>query len=526
MPDYDLSVEYDHLNGVNGSVNGSMNGDASRLEQLREQLRVDHVTNGHHPEAQAAAYPIHTGVEIEAPEFKLYTKSLIKDLMAKRMPGVDHRPYTAVSSVIPMRSNNYVVDELIDWSNCPEDPIFQLTFPQPAMLHDEDINSVMHLLESGATKVETRAEIEKIRDTLNPHPAGQKELNVPKTGAEELPGLQHKYRETALFFPMEAQYCQSFCTYCFRWAQFTSVGSKQQFSCKEENVIHKYLKANRNISDVLFTGGDPMVMKAHHFRKYLDPILADPDMDQLATIRIGTKSLAYWPYRYLTDPDSDDLLRVFESVVASGRHLSIMAHFSHPAELSTPAVREAIRRIRATGAQIRTQAPIINHVNADAKIWADKWRMETRLGLVPYYMFQARDTGARDYFKVSLEHAYNTFTKAYSAVAGTARTVRGPSMSCEPGKVHVVGITEVNGEKVFVLKFLQARDPKWSDKVFFAQYDPEASWVSDLKPAFGAEKFFYEDGLQAIARAPTSSGQLFDFDADMGYDAQRYLMRS
>mmetsp|Transcript_13335 Transcript_13335/g.17088 ORF Transcript_13335/g.17088 Transcript_13335/m.17088 type:complete len:270 (+) Transcript_13335:1120-1929(+) len=265
-----------------------------------------------------------------------------------------------------------------------------------------------------------------------------------------------------------------------------------------------------------------MVMKARHFHKYLDPILEDPSMSQLATVRIGTKSLAYWPYRYISDDDSDDIMRLFENIVKSGRHLSIMAHFSHPAELSTPAVREAIRRIRNTGAQIRTQAPIINHVNADERIWSDMWRIQTRLGLIPYYMFQARDTGARDYFKVSLEQAYNVFSKAFSSIAGSARTVRGPSMSCEPGKVHVIGITNVGQEKVFVLKFLQARNPEWSDKVFFAKYDPEASWFSDLVPAFGKEKFFFEEEFSDIKNRTQSSGQLFPFGEGFTYDAAKY----
>ena len=70
--------------------------------------------------------------------------------------------------------------------------------------------------------------------------------------------------------------------------------------------------------------------------------------------RIGTKSLAYWPYRYLTDSDSDDIIRLFEEINKSGKNLSIQAHFNHPRELSTDAVKQAILRIKNTGAQIRT----------------------------------------------------------------------------------------------------------------------------------------------------------------------------
>ncbi len=41
----------------------------------------------------------------------------------------------------------------------------------------------------------------KYRLELNPHPAGQMTLNVPKIDDEPVPGVQHKYRETVLIFP-------------------------------------------------------------------------------------------------------------------------------------------------------------------------------------------------------------------------------------------------------------------------------------------------------------------------------------
>merc|ERR1719231_2199460 len=132
-----------------------------------------------------------------------------------------------------------------------------------------------------------------------------------------------------------------------------------------------------------------------------------------------------------------------------------MAHFSHPAELKTPVVREAIRRLRETGIQIRCQAPLINHINNDPEIWTQMWREQVKLGMVPYYMFIERDTGARHYFAVPLARAHEVYSKATQALSGLARTARGPSMSCIPGKVQVLGVEEIAGEKVFVLKFLQ-----------------------------------------------------------------------
>jgi hypothetical protein len=134
----------------------------------------------------------------------------------------------------------------------------------------------------------------------------------------------------------------------------------------------------------------------------------------------------------------------------------------------------------------------LKHINDDPKIWAQMWSEQVRLGLIPYYMFVARDTGAKDFFELPLEKAWNIFRKAYSGVSGICRTVRGPSMSAAPGKIQILGIAEVKGEKVFVMRFLQCRNPEFVDIPFFAKYDPQATWLSQLVPAFGEEQFFFE----------------------------------
>ena len=175
-----------------------------------------------------------------------------------------------------------------------------------------------------------------------------------------------------------------------------------------------------------------------------------------------------------------------------------MAHFNHPVELSTAAVQEAIKRIRATGAQIRSQSPLMRNIHADANVWAELWRKLVNLNCIPYYMFVARDTGAQHYFKVPLVEAWHIFQQAYQQVSGVCRTVRGPSMSATPGKVQVLGISEVHGKKVMTLRFLQGRNHDWVARPFFAEYDEEAIWLDDLKPAFGEEKFFFENELKEI----------------------------
>jgi L-lysine 2,3-aminomutase len=388
-----------------------------------------------------------------------------------------------------------VVDTLIDWDAAPDDPIFRLVFPQAAMLDAADVNRIAGLLANGAPDAELRGAVHEIRMRLNPHPAGQLALNVPEFGDEPLPGVQHKYHETVLVFPKQGQTCHSYCTYCFRWAQFVDEPDLKM-ATSDIDRITGYLARHREVTSVLITGGDPMIMGAGVLRRYIEPLLG-AGLEHVESIRIGSKSLAYWPQRFVTDPDADDTLRLFEQVVATGRTLAFMAHFSHPRELEPAVVAEAVRRIRDTGAMVRTQAPLIRTVNDDAGTWSGMWRTQVRMGMIPYYMFVERDTGPQDYFALPLATAHQIFSDAYRSVSGLARTVRGPSMSATPGKICVDGITELAGQKVFVLHMIQARDPSLVGKPFFARFDPDATWISDLAPAF-ADRFPFEPGPERI----------------------------
>ena len=398
-----------------------------------------------------------------------------------------------VGRVLPFKSNRYVVDHLIDWSDPLHDGMFRLTFPQRDMLAPADFERMAAALDSGMDGRQLKVVADEIRMTLNPHPAGQMEHNMPKLASEPLPGMQHKYRETVLFFASQGQTCHAYCTFCFRWPQFVGLEGKK-FAMREGELLSGYLADHHEVSDVLFTGGDPLIMKTKTLREYIEPLIREGAGHNLRTVRIGSKAIAYWPHRFIYDDDAYDLLDLFQEVTNAGLQLALMAHFNHPAELRTPVALEAVRRIRATGAQIRTQTPLLKHINAEPALLAEMWAEQAQAGCVPYYLFVARDTGAKRYFELPLVDCQEIFRKAYNQISGVARTVRGPSMSANPGKVQVLGVTEHGGEQLIVLRFLQGRDPDWVGRPFFAKYSDSASWLDELEPAEG-DAFFYEERL-------------------------------
>lgn len=404
------------------------------------------------------------------------------------IPPEEREAMRAVASVFPFRVNRYVLDQLIDWSAVPHDPIYQLTFPQRGMLTARQLDKILDATDAVAAAREIQA-------GLNPHPAGQLALNVPALGDEVLSGIQHKYRETVLFFPKQGQTCHTYCSYCFRWPQFVGMESLR-FAADEADGLGRYLDAHPEVSDVLFTGGDPLVMSARLLAYYVEPLL-QPGREHITSIRFGSKALAYWPQRFVTDRDADDVLRLFEQVVATGRSVAFMAHISHPRELETPMVRRAIARIRATGAVIRGQAPLMRHVNDDPAVWAECWQTQVKLGIVPYYLFVARDTGPRHYFEVPLVRAHDIYTRALGRVSGLARTVRGPSMSTTSGKVVVDGPAMIGEQEALVLRYLQARDPQRVGRPFLAHFDARAAWLDALRPLSARDEPLFDIAVPA-----------------------------
>lgn len=310
-------------------------------------------------------------------KYKAYSLGNFRDI--PQMAGVSEDikfDIEVVGHVLPFKTNNFVIDHLIDWSNAPEDPLFVLNFPQRGMLLPDHYAEISGLMKRGSAPAEIKEAADRIRLQLNPHPAGQISHNIPTLEGEPLDGMQHKYRETVLFFPSQGQTCHAYCSFCFRWPQFVGM-SELKFASREADRLVAYLKANPQVTDVLFTGGDPLIMSARHLAEYIDPLLS-ADLPNLRRIRIGTKALSYWPYKFLSDDDAPDLLALFRRVGESGRHLALMAHFNHPRELEPEPVRQAIAQVRQTGAVIRTQSPLLCATsmtipNCGAKCGTGRW---------------------------------------------------------------------------------------------------------------------------------------------------------
>lgn len=394
----------------------------------------------------------------------------------------------------------------INWRNFEKDSVFQLVFPQPGMIRPDVAKAYL-----SATSEEEKQQIVKdyIKET-NPHD-GKQQLNKPtfinsEGEAEIVEGSQHKYPQCQLIFDIQTQNCFAFCNYCFRHAQVR--GDEDMFIQRDVYQIHEYLKQHTEVSDVLITGGDAGYLSADRFEEYITPIIEDPALGHIKTIRLGTRVLTFNPELVIM-PSYNKMLSLIKRLYDNGIQLVFMSHFSTPRELMNPSTIAAIRRLKAHGATVKSQSPIMNHislfvddngvvdVDRSAQNWIDLGNLLATLGVGFHSMYCARPTGEHHYFTQPLAKINEVFSKVYRSLSSINRPSRYITMTSSAGKISMLGTLELNGEKLFALKFNEARNMEWMDQVYLAKYDEVENTIANLKP-YAADKHFYEDELYAI----------------------------
>ena len=394
----------------------------------------------------------------------------------------------------------------IDWDRYETDSVFQLVFPQPNMIRPDVVKA--YIAANGA-EARTRIAHDYMLET-NPHD-GNQQLNKPWFKNEDgvlevLAGSQHKYPQVQLIFDKSTQHCFSFCTYCFRHAQVR--GDEDMFLQQDIDQIHDYLRQHREVTDMLITGGDGGFMPPERLMLYVEPLFTDPQLMHVRTVRLATRSLTFQPEMILTRA-YDKMLAVFDRLHENGIQLAWMAHFSTPKELLNPMTIAAIRRLQRHGVVIRSQSPMMKHISLfpkedgtididrSAQNWIDLAHIFSTLLIGFHSMYCARPTGEHHYYTAPLADVIRIFNKVYRSLPSIGRPSRHISMTTSAGKMSLMGFSEIDGKSVFALKFNEARNMEWIDRVFHAKYDPETNDVNLLHPIEG-NSFFFEEELEAI----------------------------
>jgi lysine 2,3-aminomutase len=332
-----------------------------------------------------------------------------------------------VTEKFAFRSNEYYLS-LIDW-NDPNDPIRSIIIP-----------SQQELDEWGRLD-----------------PSDEKTYCV-------MPGLEHKYPSTALL--LVSNVCDGICRYCFRKRVFIN---PQNEYLRDLPAAIQYIRQHREITNVLLTGGDPLVLKTSKLENIIRQLR---DIEHVQIIRIGTKIPAFNPSRIVEDPALPEIIRKYGT---DQKKMYIMTHFIHPRELTDLAIK-AVGLLQEAGSLIANQMPLIKGVNDNPEVMAELLAKLSFIGAVPYYIFQCRPALGNKAYTVPIEQGYEIVEQAKALVSGLAKRARFV-MSHSTGKIEVVGRTE----NFVYFKYHRAADDTDSGRFLVWGSNPDAYWLDDYR---------------------------------------------
>ncbi|MDH3457104.1 MAG: KamA family radical SAM protein [Gemmatimonadota bacterium] len=345
----------------------------------------------------------------------------------------ERRRLEPVASRYAFRLNSYY-ERLINWAD-PNDPLRRLVIPLESELNDWGVLDAS--AEAGYTPVR---------------------------------GCQHKYTDTALLLINEV--CGAYCRYCFRKRLFMNDNDDAAI---DHRPGLRYIAEHEEITNVLLTGGDPLIMSTRRLETIISDVAAVP---HVRIVRIGSKMVAFNPYRVLDDPS---LLEMITHFCESGTQIYIMNHFDHPREL-TPEARRAITLLKQAGAMTINQCPIVRGVNDSPRIFGALFRELSVMGCPQYYVFQGRPTAGNEPYEVPIVNGYNIVLEASRHVSGLAKRARF-AMSHQTGKIEIFGVDD----RYIYMRYHRAHKKEDFGQVVVALRDDDAYWLDQLTIVTGPD---------------------------------------
>lgn len=217
-------------------------------------------------------------------------------------------------------------------------------------------------------------------------------------------GLIHRYPNKVLF--LSTNYCPTYCAFCTRSYTVSNDTESLKKSKLEEafktrvNNLVKYLKLNRNISDVVISGGDIASASTSMIDIILSALI---NIQTLKTVRLATRTLLFNPDIFLPKTQLFELITKYSSrFKRQGIELSIQCHFNHANEISITS-QEATNSLFNSGVKIRNQTVLLNGVNSSHEAQKELIHKLISSNIEPYYVYQMDMVTNAEHFRTSLK---------------------------------------------------------------------------------------------------------------------------
>ncbi len=209
-----------------------------------------------------------------------------------------------------------------------------------------------------------------------------------------LPRLIHRYKNRVLILVTDA--CAVNCRFCFRRYYKSKaevgneeVGERGSIGEDELEAIGNYLVLHGEVSEVILSGGDPLVLVDGRLKSILNQIrFAREDV----TIRVASRVLSVLPQR---------ITKNLVALLSENRPIWFVSHFNHPAELTEEAL-SAISLLVEAGIPVVNQTVLLRGINDDTETLKHLFRRLVHNGVKPYYLFQGDLASGTSHFRVDL----------------------------------------------------------------------------------------------------------------------------
>jgi len=299
-------------------------------------------------------------------------------------------------------------------------------------------------------------------------------------------GLQHKYSTTALL--LLDNVCAGYCRFCFRKRLMNGkIPSREILS--DFDSTYEYIASHKEIDNVLISGGDPFMLSNEKIEYILRSLR---ELDHINIIRIGTKMLAFSPFRFSED---QELIYILFKYNLPKKRIYIISHFSHPKELTSEAIK-AIKALNNCGIIICNQTVLLRGVNNDPLIIRELFNKLAFCGVEPYYLFQCRPVKGTHHFGIPLNEGYAIYEEAKRGMSGLVKRVR-YVMSHFLGKIEILNIENKKEFMRGYFKFHQTRYPYHYGKFFKIDLPYDTFWLKEemLEKYLSQNKKSYEKNV-------------------------------
>lgn len=184
-------------------------------------------------------------------------------------------------------------------------------------------------------------------------------------------GIVHRYPDRVLL--KLTHVCAVYCRFCFR-REMVGPDKPNALSSEAVKAALDYIRANSGIWEVIFTGGDPLIMSPRRLRTVMQELAA---IDHVKVVRFHTRMPIAEPSRITAD-----LVRALK---ASGKAVYVAVHVNHARELSGEA-RAACARLVDAGIPLLGQSVLLKGVNDTPEAMRDLMRACVENRIKPYYL--------------------------------------------------------------------------------------------------------------------------------------------